>query len=123
MQAWLSLSPDDKSPTNAEVYPTLDAPQVDEGYEYLVDFLHEIGTVGTGGMSVTPLTFTEIKSWSDLTDTPLDSFETKALMAMSRAYSNQVSDKEAECPIDSDEVRERINQANIAAWLAFAKNG
>ena len=54
-----------------------------------MDYLDSLGWVMPAGMSLAPLSATEIFSWSLLTRTPLDPWEFEALRAASSAYCVQ----------------------------------
>ncbi len=50
--------------------------------------VQELGLVGQGGMSISPVTWQEIESYIRLTGSWLSSWDAQMLMVMSRAYVN-----------------------------------
>ena len=120
MQAWLSLTPDGAGGTHREAYGEL-LPPLSESYLYLVDLLHSAGTVSSGGMGLSGLSFTELHAFSVLAREPLTRFEAATLRDMSCAYARIASNKNSPCPMQDDhEIQNRINAANIAAWIRVA---
>ena len=67
--------------------PLKDMPPCDEN---LVKCWHELGRCVNSGYGVVPLTFTEIKAYSD-TVADLSSFEVSTLAMMSKVYVNEYS--------------------------------
>lgn len=114
-RAWFELSPDGKGTTNGELYGEF-YPELPGEFAYLPDFLEEAGTVGTGINGLTRLSYSELESWSRLMKMPLSLFEVRCLRAMSAAYCAIANNPKSECPIDSDVIRERIDDANAATW-------
>lgn len=58
--------------------------------EFIVGCWHEIGLCGSGGYGMTPLTYQEVKAYSDLV-IELTPFEASALIKMSKAYISEQS--------------------------------
>lgn len=54
----------------------------------LLEYLLDIGISGSSGFGLTPLTWTELLSWSTLTGITLTSWESLALMNLSRAFTS-----------------------------------
>ena len=119
MQAWLNQKPEGSARTNSEVYNG-ELPEVDDDYAHLPEFLIELG-FGSHSYGMAPISHQEIRAWSLNMNIPLTPFECKALKVMSIAYVSIVNDKKAACPIQTEEVQQTINDANIASWLAVCK--
>lgn len=67
-----------------------------KGAEYLIQMLFECG--------LDDLTWQDLEAWADLTGTPLNSWESQAIMAVSRAYMSAIreySDNETPAPYQS----------------------
>jgi len=91
---WLHSRPklhdkDDKPKSRIEQLtdgdPLLELPETNQ---FIVGCWHELGMCFSGGYGLTPLTFSEIKSYSDSV-CQLDSFEVSAIAKMSKAYVNE----------------------------------
>jgi len=70
-----------------ENHPYTCTPKTNE-FEYLVSAFQELGMVGRGGMSISPVSWQEIESYIRLTGSWLSSWDAQMLMEMSRAYVN-----------------------------------
>jgi hypothetical protein len=46
----------------------------------------ELSSARTSGMGINPISFTEIKSWSELTDTPVSSRDIQAIKKLDSVY-------------------------------------
>lgn len=57
--------------------------------KHLLDHLDSLGWVMSPGMGLSPLTATEIFSWSYMTRTPLEPWEFQAIRTASSAYCVQ----------------------------------
>ena len=79
--------------------------------DFIVNAWHELGRCLSGGYGELPLTFTEIKAYSDSANT-LTSFEVSEIARMSRDYINEKAASTAEvardCEIKSIEDYEKI---------------
>ena len=65
-----------------------------KGAEHILHHLNVLGWCSSTGMGITALSYTEIKSYSDLTNTPLDPDEVMLIRQMSSAYCSNVQDKD-----------------------------
>lgn len=82
-----------------------------KGAEYLIDMLFECG--------FSELKWSELAAWSEMTGTPLSSWESQALMAISKAYTFAISEyngKEEPAPyqpldFDRDRVASSVRDA------------
>lgn len=98
------------------------------GCSYLIDYLIEIGTSMASGFGVTPLTWSEIESWSNLTDIRISSWEATMLMSLSRTFTssfNRFDDKDFPSPYVVEEFdREKVSQniGNLLRSLASRVN-
>jgi hypothetical protein len=57
-----------------------------QGAEYLVQHLNNLGWCGSSGMGMTPLSFTEIKAYIDVTKASLTPDEVLLIKRMSQLY-------------------------------------
>lgn len=64
-----------------------------KGAEYILNHLNNLGWCSSSGMGVVALSFTEIKAYMDITDTPLTCDEVLIIKRMSQAYVAELSDK------------------------------
>jgi hypothetical protein len=100
-------------------------PELIEGSEYLVAFLHSAGTATANGMGLSGLSWQELESWVRCTDnvgivTPKD---LKILHQLSRVYANEsavASKKGAVAPYipvleeeDVEEIRDIVEEKTI----------
>ena len=80
----------------------------------------EIGTSMASGFGVTPLTWSEIESWSNLTDIRISSWEATMIMSLSRTFTssfNRFDEKEFPSPYVVEEFdRAKVSQ-NIGSLL------
>jgi len=65
-----------------------------KGAEHILHHLNTLGWCSSTGMGITALSFTEIKAYSDLTETPLNSDEVLLIRQMSQAYCSNVQTKD-----------------------------
>jgi hypothetical protein len=73
-------------------------PDIDFGFTHLIEWIHELGFFLNGGMGAIPLSYSEIKAFSDLTQNPVTPFDAKVLRDMSNAFiSTQEKAKDSEC--------------------------
>jgi hypothetical protein len=80
----------------APIDPDHDIEQnVDCPYElqYIYTWFVELGSTRQSGMGVCPLTFTEMKSWSELLSIKLTAFEIRTLRRIDTLYVNHFSKK------------------------------
>jgi len=68
-----------------------------QGYDHVALYLAELGYASGGGMSIAPLTYTEVDCWSRLMQTPVSIAEVEMLMHLSRVYCGART--EAEDPL------------------------
>lgn len=73
---------------------SLDGPcDLPDGYEYIVEWLFEVGPVMAGGYGPTVLTFTEIAAWAALRKITLTDWDAAALRQTSTAYLSEINRK------------------------------
>jgi len=65
-----------------------------KGGEHILHHLNALGWCSSTGMGITALSFTEIKAYSDLTETPLNSDEVMLIRNMSKEYCTNVQNKD-----------------------------
>lgn len=63
-------------------------PEVEEA-EYLLKYWHDAGTVGQGGMGITPLSWQEIRAWRLERTLRLEDYEITAIRALSCDYVSE----------------------------------
>jgi len=113
----------DSERTNEQIYGG-DLPEVPFEYGHLPQFLTDIGTVAHGYEGrLVPLTFTEIKAWADLMKINLSVIESSALHKMSASFVEVANNPKSPCPVESDEMRQKINTKNANTWMAIGKPG
>jgi len=104
--AWLNSSPkenknDDKPTPRIESLskddPLRDMPEVDN---YLVNCFYLSGVYLTNGMGITPLTWVEINSFTNVSGYDLNNWEAEQLILMSREYCNMShkANDDIDCP-------------------------
>ena len=118
MVAWLGITPKDSEITNYKLYGG-ELPSVRFEYGHMPSFLAEAGYALHGFDKLIPLTYSEITAWSQAMKINLSEFEFTALRAMSMAYVSVANNRESECPINSDVVRDSVNQVNASSWAAL----
>ncbi len=119
MQAWLGLTPDSSKVKNGDQYGG-ELPPINDNYGHIAEYFAELGKIQTSFNGLVPLPFTEIQAWSNSMNIRLKPVEVDIIRAMSEHYCYIGNDKDAECPIQTDEQRQTINTANIASWLAVS---
>lgn len=73
---------------------------------YLLDYLFELGPAVPNGMGSSPVPFSEIDKWSELTGIPLQPWEVRTLRRLSQDYVNEAgaaTKHDAEEPWDTQE--------------------
>ena len=76
-----------------------------KGREHLLQHLNALWWCSSTGMGITALSFTEIKAYKELTETPLNADEVSIIRMMSQAYcaSVQLKDPNAKAPYSTAE--------------------
>ena len=69
----------------------LPLPNID-GAEYLLHHLNNLGWVSSNGMGITPISFTEIKNYIEVTESSLTGDEALLLRQMSSYYCSHLQD-------------------------------
>ena len=64
------------------------------GGEHILLHLNNLGWCSSNGMGITALSYTEIKAYRDLTETPLNSDEVMLIRQMSQSYVSYVQNKD-----------------------------
>ena len=93
--------------------------------EYIAGWFSDLGWYARGFNGPEPLSWSEIKSWSDLSGTNADAWEFGALRAMSNAYCNWYSktsqDNKIDPPIIPDDAKlkeiQGINAKRMKAMM------
>lgn len=71
-----------------------DAPEVPQGWECVIEWFHQLSSRRQPGFSgLSPLTFTDLQAWKQLTNTATTPEEIEAIFAMDSAYLSAVADK------------------------------
>lgn len=87
---------------------------------YLINYLIEIGTSMASGFGITPLTWTEIEAWKNLTEVEITGSEASIIMRLSRTFTscyNQYDGKDVPAPYIVEEFdREKVS-SNIGSLL------
>lgn len=95
------------------------------GADYLVSLLNEVGPVDTNGMGVTPVGWTEMFHWIELTGLELSPWECLTIRELSQAYAteySQSSDKNRPPPF-SPEVISQTQRDKVSNMLgAFLRS-
>jgi hypothetical protein len=94
MKAWLDTTPNEsKTPRGT----TWEGKHPDPGpLAYLGEWLFEVGPViSQGPGQIRPISWTDIKAWSDLSGITPDPNESRAMLDLSRAYLSQHYDSMA----------------------------
>lgn len=108
----------EKSPDS----PLLQMPELPDQSAYIINHVIEVGTTMSSGLGVTPLSWTEIKSWSELTMTDLTSWEASLIMELSRTFTsnyNKFDDKDFPTPYIIEEFDRSSASKNIGNALRF----
>lgn len=89
--------------------------------EYIVAHLNNLGWCESSGMGLSPISFTEIKAYVDLTDSPLTVDEVMIIRKMSQSYVSEVQNKDpnAKPPFGSFSVKR--NNSFVEALKGIAK--
>ncbi len=100
--AWLHTTPEKQDQTRYERYMTdgiaIVIPEVK--CMYLFEYLLKMGVMCFSGMVNVPLTWSEIKSWSELTGTVFSVWEVQTLRRASEIYVEQVDlSRKADAPM------------------------
>lgn len=81
----------------AQVGKTVDDPDVPNAWAYALEYFKHLSRQRqSGGFGLSPLSFTEIKSWSELTATILSPFDVELICAMDRAYLGAMAERTSE---------------------------
>lgn len=99
-----------------------------KGAEYLLEHLKTIGFYSNGGMGIVPITFQEIKAYSDLMGIQFTPKEVVTLREMSNAYVNQSYDKGFDCrrpykPELQEEEKIKVDTNVILGMFGFSSKG
>lgn len=105
--------------------PLLELPET-EGAEYLLDYLFEVGPMNTLGMGPSPITYTDIKHWSEITNTHISPLDAHLLRHLSREYVSQFNaSKENNAPAPALEDQKTIEEQRstvVSKFKAFAQS-
>lgn len=110
--AWLHATPEGAKKSRRETLleggegsPLLTMPELNES-AYIIDLWHEAGTVASGGMGLSPLSWTEIKNWIDAVELDLSTWELLTIKFLSSEYCSEyglASDKNRAAPFEEIE--------------------
>lgn len=93
--------------------PLLTMPEV-EDCKYLLEFLIDVGISSANGFGMTPLSWSELHSWSILTDTQLTSWDAATIIQLSRSFTSyftKYDEKDFATPYQLEEFdREAVSQ-------------
>lgn len=121
---------DNPAIVNLEEAQEIPFPEIPEGAEYLVSFLHSAGTATQTGMGLVPLSWQEIESWaycSGLQES-LSVWELEVIKILSDTYASQYSKSSSKnCPqpfnsvVDKKELDRKIIGDKVSSILSFLK--
>lgn len=111
--AWLKVAPDDNKKGSVKQKKTRLQAWVDRGLDvdmppvnnlpFMIEWFDEVGPGSQGMSGLVPLTFTEVKSWAEGTNTELTDWEFRTIVRMSRQFCYQYdisSDPNCEAPYE-----------------------
>ena len=84
----------------------LEMPKIDYA-EYLIGFANEVGLYHHGSFGIVPISWVDVKAWSDLTSTPLTAWESSTILLLSKtfvSYFNEVNEKSVPPPYQPAEI-------------------
>ncbi len=67
-------------------------PLLDEGDEWVTTLLYTVGPAAGTGFGLAPISWSEMRAWTELTATQLASWQAEALVLMSRAYVGEYNE-------------------------------
>jgi hypothetical protein len=103
--------------------PLASLPPVDGAY-YLIDYLMELGPANSNGMGLSPVSYSEIRDYSEITNTHLTPWDAHMLRHLSRVYVGQYNlSKEINTPAPYEEAMslDEKRKAVVAGFKAFGK--
>lgn len=101
-------------------------PIVDSGL-YLIDLLHNAGTMSFNEGVARRLSWVELKAWADFVGYTLDSWEASTIMQLSACYAEMSNDAmQSDCPMPcvpvlTDEHRKNVSSNIKNALRSIAK--
>lgn len=90
---------------------------------YLVNWLMEVGPVGSGGMGPVPIGWADIQTWQTLTAVDLDPWEARTLVRLSRdfvAEMERAKDPACTAPHSTGLTNEQAVTDQFRAMFRFA---
>ena len=99
--------------------PLLEMPDV-TNLTYIIEYLLELGTSLASGFGVTPITWTELRSWLELSELQLDSWESNLLISLSRSFCanyTKFDEKDFPTPYVIEEFDRKAASASIGGSL------
>jgi hypothetical protein len=97
--AWLHCIPNEKKESrydqfNRDKSRWVNLPEVEYGH-YLLEFITALGFASSDG---SPITFQEIEAYKRLMGISLTAWEAETIRVLSREYTSQLSDRDANAP-------------------------
>lgn len=96
--------------------------------QYLIEWWHEVGTVGQGGMGIIPLSWQEIRAWRQENELELENFELNMIRLLSVEYCGEyhaasAKNRPAPYSIEEDEIdREAVSNRIGSVLRSLIKN-
>ncbi len=82
---------------------------------YLINLLHEAGTISYNDGIAKRLSWTELKAWADLSGYVLDSWEADTIMQLSLVYADMLNEAtDPLCPMPMVRVMTQDKRAQVA---------
>jgi hypothetical protein len=75
----------------AKLEGELAGPDLPDGCEYLIGWLYDVGPALPGAMGFVPLTYSELRAWSELQQISISPWEAGTLRELSAAYCAVIS--------------------------------
>lgn len=86
--------------TQAYVDDYLKMPEIDESFQYLIGWIHELGFAESNGMGAMVISYVSIQAWSQLMQYDISPWSVKVLREMSGAFiSMQEKAKKPDCTL------------------------
>jgi hypothetical protein len=103
-----SVGDDDNSiVTQAYVDDFLKMPEIDGAFQYLIEWINELGFCNSNGMGAVAIPFLEIQAWADLMQLTPTPFDVQTLRDMSKAFiAMQETAKKSDEPNPMNELLE-----------------
>lgn len=117
--AWLDAVPEKQQQPRSELLGFIDYPELPEGFEYLIEYLDQLGWGREGFNGLVALNYQEIQAWLALSFLELTPWEVQTMRALSSAYCAQLRKSfapDAPAPYVSEEA-EAFNERQVVDVL------